>query len=553
MPSVSLTLQDVQQSVARPTIFNILDQIKDITKLPKDLQIQFSGDAGFVQTAGTSIDETQRDPKFGSDRYLFVEVSEYYDIASIQEVRPHSFDHLPIFEDRALPLSLRPIYVTSEVNIQLRYRSTSEVECRRWLSDMFLKTSRGRMLNLHDTQYTYTLPHSFISLIEHIWQLRENVAGVGESFQNYFTRCASDRLTIQSNRAGEKRTLAVTEKQARIQGFFDFQGVPDKPQKDRETGTWEVSFSYKFNYQRPEAVYLHYPVSVHNQFLHEKYQQTKLKPLDPFYRTTYNSNSYEWLSLFENDSPYRIQRILDTSICIPEFDDFIPTNPSPAYGTVATILIFLDEGRQTLLNLNDLGDYLIDQDVMAYLVGEIPYMTQMFRSLFFIHLYEGDKALSDTVLEILPDMTVRAKEPLDYRKVYHLRIGLCVETNMVHKEALKRLIKLPKAFVKVLSATNELLRITPGFRGLGNRPQITAKELWPVQELIFGNFPGAHFGPGSPYYPWPPMGDKWIDEYVALFNITREDLIKYLRNHWRYMKTVQTSFIIARPMKDAET
>lgn len=554
MPSVSVTLPDIEQSVARPVIFMILDQIFDITNLSKETHIYYAGARTSIQTPGTSIDETgERDARFSADRYTFVEVTEKYALDSIQETFVHAFENVPIFEDNALHLSLRPVYASSDVDIQIKYRSNSETEVRRWMADMLIRTARGRDINLHDVKYTYPIPYPLLGLVEDAWKLREAVEGYGEEFKDYFTAHATDRLTILANRAGEYPHLAVTEKQSRIQGLFDFVGWPEAPVRDSDSGSWEIAFNYKFSYQRPDAVFAHYPVSVHNQLMPTKYLESIGTETDPYFNNSYYSKSYEALSLFEAERRGMAVRPPMPFIRLPAFDDFIIKTSAPGSATVISALCFLEDDKQTLMDLKDLGDYSIDSDIMVFLREEAPFMTKLYLSLFHVALYQDEMPVTEGHIEVTPDLVVRALKPLNIRRVYHVRLSMLAEVNMVVQEALNRLSKFPKAFTKVVGSLNELLRLNPDFNLLAEKREISEWELTGVYRILTGGLRANNFGSGGdlPYYgqgnieTWPRRG---VESFLS--GIDEATIQNYFRVKRRQMLRVETIGIVAHRMNE---
>lgn len=572
MPSISLTLADVEQSVARPVIFSILDQIFDITNLSKDTEVRYNSKRNIGQTVGSSIDETDRSAKFAADRYTFIDVTEVYDLNAMQETHTHAFEHIPVFEDQKLKFSLRPIYTTSDVTIQIKYRSSSETEVRRWMTEMLQRTSRGRDINLHDIKYTYSLPFPCVATLEDVWTLREGVEPYGDTLEAYFTKHASERFTILSNRAGDGRMLAVTEKQTRIQGMFDFVGIPEVPTRDDDSGSWELSFSYKFSYQRPDSVFMHYPITVHNQFLPKKYLDFLGTEMDPDAQNLYYSKSYEALSLFEHDRRVRDSRQPFPYIRMPSFDDFHLEAVTPGTSTVFTALCFLDDTKRDLLDLKDLGDYVIDKDILDFLQGESSYLTKLYHSLCYISLYVGDEQVLDSKIEVTPDLMVRATTLLDPRKVYHVRVSLMVEVNMALQASIDRLGRYPKAFVKLLGALNELLRLDPDFNNLGNRRHIEAWEMTDVFRILSGHALGAASGPNTALQAYPNSGvGGWSygQGYLPhrsrdtgknvlnthngfLAHIDPKTMADYFRDKRRVLTSVMTLGIVIHPVSELE-
>lgn len=547
MPCHSVTLPGIEQTVARPVIFSIVNQIFDITNLSKETAIYYAGQAGSVKTPGTSIDEVSRDAKFPSGRYTFVEVTEGYDQGTLQETFVNAEEHRPVWQDPKLRVSIRPVYLTSNVKIQLRYRSNSESEVKRWAAEMFMKISRGRDINLHTVKYSYPFPLRFIELLEDIWTLREAVDGYGDSFMNYLTRHGCDRLTIQATQTGGMRQLAVKETQSRIQGLFDLSVLPEQPEKNNDTGTWEIAIPYTFSYQRPEAAFVEYPISVHNQFIPEKYFLEKNED-DYDDRRHYYSDSYEMLSAFESDTTSKEVRPAYPFIRIPSFDEFYPSRPYPGSSTIATVLCFLDEGKQDLVSLKDLGDYVIDPDLIEFITSERPYLLKMYCSFFYISVDKDGVTQPNDLYEVTPDLMVRAKAPLDRRCRYHVRIAVIADPEVLVWDAIDRLSNYPKAFVKLLKAINELLRLDPDFNLERHGGPIKEWELNYVYWILTGKksvnnksyFDGIiGFPDGRPNYGLKDARNPFV-------NINDEMVQRYLRYKRFNGLTVQITGIIAR-------
>ena len=143
MPSQIVELVDVEQTVTRPVVMEIMEQIFEITSLSKDTNIYYSRLNGPHQSPGSNIDNVgEKEARFQQDKATYIEVTETDDVSSIQEMITMEYDQVPVFEDKSLKCSLRPIYSTVDVSIAIRYRSTSGTEVLRWMAAMKTKTSK---------------------------------------------------------------------------------------------------------------------------------------------------------------------------------------------------------------------------------------------------------------------------------------------------------------------------------------------------------------------------------------------------------------------------
>lgn len=545
MPFHYVTLPDIEQSVARPAVFKVLEQIFEITKLSKDTAVLFNGPSGQAKTPGTAIGDENRDAKFASDRFTFIEVTENYQPGALQETVIHAHEHPAVFLDEKLGLVLRPVYTTSDVVIQIRYRCNSQTEAERWMADMVLKTSAGRDINLHSVNYTYPLPYPFIRLIEDVWTLREAVDGYGDQFSDYVAQYASPRLTILGTQAGEMRHLAIRETQTRIQGLFDIAGIPEKPTKDNSSGTWEIAFSYKFSYQRPDAMVSQYPISVHNQFLPDMWLNDLMKAEDPMVREHHYSKSYEALSFFEMDLSPMSSRPPVPYIRMPEYDGFSLGQVKHGTATVLVALSFLDEDRRDLISLTDLDEFVIDEDILEFMYGEIPYMTKLYHSFISVSLFEDSSLVDQEQLEVTSDMMVRAKQTLDLRKTYHVRLAIVIDVRLLTWAAIERLGKYPKAFVKLLAAINELLKLNPDFIKLRDNHHIEPWELTYAYWVLTGGTV-----PVTNDYPWNDIIENATlpgNNGIPLFHGIDPKTIKAYRDGMILRgPTVQTTAVIVK-------
>lgn len=549
MPSYSVTLPGIEQVVSRPVIFDVIKQIFEIAHLPQDTKIYYQGSSGYIQTPGSNIKDKgdNRDAQFASENYTFVEVNERYQTPAVQEAHIHSYEHAPVFQDPKLGLTIRPVYLPSDVEISIRYKHNSETAVRRWMSDMFMKVSRGRDVNIHTVKYKYPLPLTIVEMLEDVWKLRENVAGYGDSLRDYVVYHSSDRLTILATQSGEHRQLAVTETQSRILGFFDHEVIPEKPSRN-DDGTWEVSFSYRLTYQRPDAIYVQYPVSVHNQFMPEKYL-LPYKEDDYETRRYYQSSSYEALALFESDTIGNKSRKPYPYIRIPDFDDFKPNRTHPGTGTIISALCFLDEGKQDLMSLKELGDYEIHPDLLEFIEkSERPHLLKHRLSFFHVCVYKDGVMQADDKFEVTPELMIRSKKPLDPRSVYHVRFAAVLEVKDLVWAAVERLGKYPKALAQIIRSINELIFINPDLTPLGNRQKLKDWELNYVYWILTGGaspmgksyfHDQAYIGTEKPRY-------GRVDHRNMFFDVDEMELEKYFRVKRTSMLTLQLNGVIAR-------
>lgn len=458
MPNLAMTLPEVSQSVMRPIVIDIVSQLQEITKITKNAKIFFPGETEKMQQSGTSIDDdglaSSRDPLTNNDRYVFIEVEEDYDKEALSTTAVTYREQNSIFIDSALMVAIAPVYVTSNVTINFKYRTESKTEALRWRDDIRFRVSQMRDINLHDLTYHYMLPEPFVALLKVIHEQREATAGYGESFEDYIRMQSTSRLGYVSNLTNSTRRLAVSETQARVVGMYGFDGVPDKPERDTATGTWTVTLPYHFTYERPLACAMRYPIIVHNELLPDEYIVFTEGGEDITKKNLSFNQSLGALNYFEQQTRHKAVSTPRLAIYIPDIDEFTPQQVMPKTGTVLYVLCtFANDDLKTLINLNELGDITLDAEILKFLrESEYPYICRPYKSIFQLSYYRGHYLGSDRSITCDSNLDIKLVKDGDLRKEHRLRLSLVTDLSMLDQDALKRLSRYPNVLKNVSRA-----------------------------------------------------------------------------------------------------
>lgn len=557
MPTVYSTLVEVDQSISRPAVVEIINQVQDITKIDKDVEIRYPGDSQKTQTPSSSIDyKTDRFAKFGTDKYLFIEVNEDYDKTAITSTAISKGEHIEIFKDSKLNVSIVPIYATTNVSIDFNYRTVSKTEALSWRDDMRMKLSHMRDINLHKLHYHYMVPDEFLTLLKEIHRLRENKLGYGQDLRSYLTDMFSNRLTPISDITGSEFELSISETQIRIVGMYDFDALPEKIERDEESGTYLIKFSYKFNYEKPIACVIRYPLMVHNQILDQKYTHFVNKNYIPNKDNLSFSNSLEALHFFEGDSIMESVPNIEGQFRIPPNDDYVLNSKQYATATVFIALCEVDEvDKKTLLNLKELGDVYLNQDVLDFISKtEYPYVCDIFKSIINISLYRNSFLVRDNSLTCDSNLNIRSKEELNLRNQYRVRFSLIIDLSILRQNVFERLLRNTLALVSIIGSLNNLINNSPDFEVLKNSIEgnLSSKHFTKIYRLIMTGVYHQHdktyYSPGlgiSPLDPSYYIDKEGYKQHVGLFKDLDDDKVEDFRSNRITFNTVAVSGIIA--------
>lgn len=455
MPRVALETPQTYESVTRPVALGVVRQMLSILALPEDLKILFPGAAAQVAMPGSELGYNGDPTTFRFGGQLQIEVTENAVEDRILSTAVYQRENLPVFVDSKLGVKIHPIYSGTEMVFTCQYRAPNRVLAKRFRDEALIRTAMGRRENLHELTYHYSLPYPYLHLLKSIYQMREGVAPYGETFDKWIYDHITQRATNLVTMAGTESQLVIAEHQVCPQGWFDFVGLPEIEQKDKESGTWLLNFEYRMTYDKVVGATAAWPLVIHNQMVDEPWRSepnASGTQIDPKRRKRAGSVSRHAFDYFTGrGKSYECRRRM-SGVSIPSYDDWEPATLHPSTATVAAVMLMVDvNDPKAIINLKDLGDYDIDPYILAYLAGEAPYLGVYGQSAIYLALYRGDVPLDDGSITINTNLTVRSVHDLDPRERYHLRISIMHDLQALPTSAVTRLRTHGKACISILS------------------------------------------------------------------------------------------------------
>lgn len=441
-----------RDTVTRPVANSVIRELIDMLGIDPTARIIFAGDPEQTAQAGSTLsDASSGATNFWPDaEKVIIEVSESSDEQRAFETAVFQREQPPVFADPRIGVRIWPIKVHTEMVISFQYQAANKTRAEQWRDDIRVRYSQGRVENLHEITYNYGIPAVMVQLLNVIGAMKENVAGYGETIQQWIDNFSAPYVTNVTNVAGNGSLLTVAETQEMVLGWFDFELEPQPLQKGNETGPWIGSFEYRIAYDKPVECAMYYPLVIHNQVIDEKYRLNYNTPRTLGQRSHYESLSRKQFNVLTPEIFRKNYTSMDW-IRIPSYDDWAPVHTSRATANVATMLCTVDVNDPYLvLDLNDLGGKQIDPDVLNFLKGEGDYAYNYRQSVFFFALYESERDMPGNPISWGPDGIIRATYPLDLRKVYHLRWAAMTDLTMLTVQAQLRLCANGPAALKIL-------------------------------------------------------------------------------------------------------
>jgi len=456
MPHIALRISDTEESVVRPVVMDIVRDVLQVTNLNPDTKILFPGNTEVGYQPDTTLSakaENREKNLFAHDKRVFIEVDEDYDEEGAVTTAVMKPENVAIFIDPDHDTYIKPVYSTIESNITFRYRAKNRVEAMRWRDNVRTKISMGRSEMLHQIQYCYLIPQPALEILEQIHTLRENIVGYNQNFEDYKKEFFTQRRTVIVTQAGTEPKEAISETQHRVVGWFDFTAKPERAERDGSGDAWIISFTYRFRYERPINVIMYYPIVIHNQLLPAKYRPIAPTDRDD-YHELYRSMSTRAFHRFEAGYMVDLWKKFQ-GISVPNFDDFVPSQILPNSLRVFTGLVLIDmDNPEVLMDFNDLQDWRIEDDIKQFLMGEAPYVTKQYHSVFNLSFYiNQDMTHQDLeMVRLDPDLKVILQEPISLRNYFHIRLSLNKDLESLTTDAIDRLRANSCVFRKILHA-----------------------------------------------------------------------------------------------------
>jgi hypothetical protein len=463
MPFEVMPIQNLYWSVDRPVVTKVIRDLMNVTRISPQTKINFFGMDQAAPQAGSTLGELGVETRWAYDEKVVVEVSEEFNVDNILASSINLKDVRPIFEDNQLGVSIQPVYALTQVKVNFKYRASDHHQAHIWRN--MLRGRVSAMLNtvmLHEVEYDYNIHESLLDVIANVWVLRERIDGYGDSFGDYLTSGLTSNVHLLSSQNGETRVWSAREKQGRIQGYFTFEGIADKPEKDGDHDNHMVSAEYSFQYQKPLFLHIQYPMVVHNQLMPEAFLPIE-RVKAPEEQPLRYSLSGRMLANFESGQRQNQHKGFE-GVTVPEYDDFMPGAILNTTVKVITVAVTItEEDRKTLLNLQDLATHALNDQVLEWLgFEEYAFIIKNYQSIVQLNLYEDTYLQSDDKLVIDSSLNVSAVADLDLRKTYHLRLSLVTDQRYLPVSAVTRLRKYPEVALKLCRAIDASLR---GYNG----------------------------------------------------------------------------------------
>lgn len=479
---VSKPVTELYESIIRPAISDVINNVIDNMGLRHNTLVTFNGDSPQPLVFGSSIDSTQ-DPdntRWNTTERVFVSYREETPEGVTLTTPVKTGNNRVVFHDEPLGIAIKPVYYQSEIILTFSIRTRDRQTADRWRTSIMNKASQNVVERLHEINYHYPITKEYLYILARLHELREGVAGYGQSFQEWLKASLSPDVGLLTQQNGENGLMVVREKQVGILGWFDFD-VPPVPEKGTDGATWTAEFDYHFCFDKPNALVMQYPLMVHNQVIPvECRDDTPTYTLDNLpLAPSFSRGYFDEICSFTNRAPKMV-----AGIRIPEFDTWYPTYVPRATTTAATVLLQANpDDLKEVINLEQLGDVSIHPRIINWLKQNPQWLSSPNHSPIVLTLYKGYVQIAGEKLRIDKDLNVTYTDGFDLREMYHLRIGIVNDLSILDIKTIESIRQDGELFLQLIQALEPTILLdNQGPKLIGN--YVPKLEFWRVIGLI---------------------------------------------------------------------
>jgi len=433
MPIISHEVEETVEAVTRPVIFAVARDLLQRTGLSLETDIYLNKGDSQARTLNTGIRETDSEAQFDQGEKIKVSMEEeFMDDGMLERTIPDPNTN-EAFVDPELGVWIKPIYHNVEIILNVEMYFNSESAAHNWVNGIRRRVGNGRQHQKHTAAYHFAIPKVMMNILAELYKLRENRAGYGDTFGTWLKANFSELVTVMTNQAGSSSNFSVSEKQTGFNGWYSFEKPPVAVQNTQQ---WSASFSYTFQYHKPTAFAMGYPLMIHNQLV-----PSALRLRGENFNMLVDPNHADYTkSRFMRLDGATIPGQSICGVSIPEWDEWLPERVRSHYSTLLRLMMMVGDDPRELFNLDSMGTVQLDPLLREFMVKNHDKLTKTYQNPFHIALYRDGLPLHEDAIHVDENLFVRATFDLDPRHHYHIWIGCVNDLSMLSERATDELI-----------------------------------------------------------------------------------------------------------------
>ncbi len=467
MINFRLPLPAVNTSITRPVVNSILNELKSMLGIDDKVHTKVTTDTKDYANKYWNLGNQSKDiNKQTGTTVLTCKYTESFDETHSITIKTRRNDTKPILYDDVTKLTIKPLFLETTVNLELNLFSKSESKLLELMNLLRIRYLDNNDAKLHSVQYLYYLNPALGGLLKDINNIQNiMMPDTPETLTDFIERISDDRATSVGTQSGnvEDLELAFKERQNKVLGMFKGEVLNNKVEFNKDMGYWTVILNYEYRYDKPLYLDITYPVTVYNRVMPKKYiTRTSIVSGSKDGNLTGSQSNFE---AFTTDAKlYKLMQRIESDgnlyIKSPLFDVHENMEKSKkTHRIFSTLAVITNEDKHLLCNLKELGELELDPIVLQFIEdGEYHYVTDYFKSLIHLELYENSEINSDIELRVDSDLNVYAVEELDISKQYRVMFSILLDTSLIETQGIERILNVEDLKNKIIT----IAKITTG-------------------------------------------------------------------------------------------
>lgn len=425
MPIVKRQIKEQHKSIIRPVVIDVVNDLIRFMELKPNTDIIFKGYSEIALMPNGIIgiktdNENKENIRTVGRERIFIEIEEEDTETSHLEMPVTYPEQRFIFADQDTGIFVRPIKKRVAVRVSFNNRFTSKAAADAWKGNMEALLAQYVKDYVHEVKYNYAYPDEVLHLLHELWKYREYQGGYGQTFSTWFRGFSTNKLTAIANQDGKQTDLVIAETADNVQGNWEFDSTPF-PTKANSLGNWQAEFNYRFEFDKPIALDIQYPIIIHNRVLTEDMIPRRRQPSyrGKAYAKPLQQTRFEGIQVDLGETQ---QDDLTAWLRYPEFDEWqLPQFDFKFLPQYQALLALEPTSLQSIVKLTELGPYQFTPRTLAYLRHVGARCLHHRQSIIQITIWQDDDMLDPNDLTFDPrTFEIKAIRDLDIRKTYRL-------------------------------------------------------------------------------------------------------------------------------------
>lgn len=451
MFSLKADLQGIEETVTRPMLISIVEDIKKLLGLKHEVFTVFNVKDNIVKQK-TATGNVIGKNTVNSDK-ISIEYEEDTEDVSGKRLTSARPDFAYIYNDKEVGAYVMPIYHSRKMNISFTYSNKSKSKIFSIANKLKLYTSSDGYDQLHDIEYSYIIPNFVNKLLIEINKLknsREEDVTNRLTLEQYIDKHFDDRVDFANTVDGDiaKTELNIREAQTDIEGYItdDVDGI--KPEYDDSTGYWNIIFNYEYVYEKPVSLLLHYPLLVYNHVIDKffrAFHDEKPKYTKNAIRTGRVRELYNIIDREQDPNDPLTLKHREQYLKIPEQDKINLPTINRVFLKLCSILIQVDDqDKKSLFNINDIPGLKLKRSYRDFMIRARDYISKECECMFYFELWKnGEKDYHNkVVLDEQGNLT--SSYEMDIKNTYRVTISILMDPDLLSARGKKMLSAFSK-------------------------------------------------------------------------------------------------------------